>query len=69
MIAFAEKVKAAADKMRSLTYLGLVDLDRCAKLSTAALAWGLLGLVNDQDKVIRSLEARIADLERAKRHK
>ncbi len=67
-VTFAKLAAAAAEKIRSLTYTGLVDLERCARIPQRVLVLGLLHLVNKQDQQVKSLEARIAGLERAKRH-
>jgi hypothetical protein len=58
----------AAEKIRSLTYSGLIDLERCVGVAQKSVFLGLLHLVNKQDRRIADLESRIASLERAKRH-
>ena len=64
-----DKIQAAFERLRARGYVGVVDLDAAAKMSTDDLVLGLLGVVAAQDRQMAALRERVDAIERKARHK
>lgn len=66
----SEKVSEAGEKIRTKTYApNIIDVKALAKLPQKELVLGLVDVINKLGRRNADLEARVAGLERAKRHK